>query len=142
MDTRPQAIMRALRKIAPSVEFSVEHYEDPTEVWEGPDPNPRDEGFEAYSVTVSASAIWKGKRLTGNAYLSGVWEKPDKIDPDIGGYLPQMLELAAKELYIVSGKKIPEAVKAHMYLERVLAERHQEQERAYRGHPFRQWEPE
>jgi len=41
--------------------------------------------------------------LTGGAYLAGTWEHygdhPSKSNPDISGYLPQMIEEALVELH-------------------------------------------
>lgn len=62
--------------------------------------NPDD--FTAWRSEVRASAIVAGKLVSGSAYLGGIWEKcGDKAadsNPEISGYLPQMIEEALREL--------------------------------------------
>ena len=92
------AIMKKLREIAPSIHFEAEYSVDVHAKWDGDGPDPIDEGMNAYYVDVFARAVVGGKSLTGQSSLGGVYEFPNKHDPDIGGYLPQMLEEAVNDL--------------------------------------------
>lgn len=96
--TTPEAIFAELRRIAPNIAFSVNWEGDPYHSWDGDGPDPREEGYEPHNVDVIAHAIVNGEDIEGRNNLGGVYDKPDERDPDIHGYLPQMLEEAAKEL--------------------------------------------
>lgn len=58
--------------------------------------------WQAWRSEVRATAIVKGKPITGSAYLGGTWEKsgddPSMSNPEISGYLPQMIEEAVQDL--------------------------------------------
>ena len=58
--------------------------------------------MQAWESEVKASAIYAGRLVSGSAYLGGTWEKfgvhPSKCNPEISGYLPQMIEEALQEL--------------------------------------------
>jgi hypothetical protein len=91
-------LLAVLRSAAPNVAFSVTAEYDPNFRWDGDGPDPEDEGFEAHDVTVAAKAIVAGEELEGEAYLGGHYLKDGEPLGDLGGYLPQMLEEAAREL--------------------------------------------
>ena len=93
---RPE--LSLLRTVAPSLLFSVRWDEDDNFLWDGEGPDPREEGYIPHDVTVVAEAIVNGELREGKAYLGGVYEKFGKRDPDIHGYLLQMLYDALKDL--------------------------------------------
>lgn len=122
----PGPIAADLRKIAPSISFSVELSEDHNYRWDGDGPDPAEDGYVPYDVDVTAKAIVDGDEIVGRASLGGHYQKPGEPDPEIGGYLPQMLQEAADELL----KEIPtgrsragirmEAREASTYLTRLM----------------------
>ena len=106
------ALKKALNKAAPHIAFEVSYEEDPNFTWDGDGPDPANEGFAAYNVKVQALTIIKGSPVEGNNYLGGTYVKyrergPVNPDPDIGGYLPQMLDEALLDL--VKTARIPPA---------------------------------
>lgn len=116
-------IKKALKKVAPSISFSVFYTIDHNFRWDGDGPDPVDEGFDAYDVDVYARTVVDGDILEGRASLGGTYEKPGTKDPDIGGYLPQMLEEAVDELLrhgglpaniVKDGKAAQKFLKAYM----------------------------
>jgi len=136
MPTSPETIFRTLERVAPHVHFDVERSVDRDASWDGDGPDPEEEGYVAYQYRVSANTILNGKRVEGDAGLSGTYELPGKHDPDIGGYLPQLLQEAVDELMLrfthISSKKWPESLTreildAHAYLKHVMRERHSKQ---------------
>lgn len=99
-------LMADLAKLAPSVCIQTfwEHdtcLYDITKDCDMPaDTDPND--WQAWQSEVRASAIVNGETVSGSAYLGGTWEKygdnPAKSNPEISGYLPQMIEEALREL--------------------------------------------
>jgi hypothetical protein len=125
--TSASAILKELKGIAPSIAFGVDYEVDPNFVWDGDGPDPREEGFEAYDIDVSATAVEDGKMVVGHGYLGGSYERPGEFDPDIGGYLPQMLQEAVQDLATqVSGDLLAQANAADKYLDEVLHLRYEE----------------
>jgi hypothetical protein len=121
-------ILEDLKKLAPSVSFSVEHTHDPNFRWNGDGPDPEDEGFQAYDVDVYARAM-DGETIEGRASLGGTYEKEGEFDSDIGGYLPQMLEEAARELMKqASGDAQKQLNDAIPFLKRIMRERWEKQQ--------------
>ena len=63
--------------------------------------------WQAWQSEVRATAIIGGSEISGSDYLGGTWEKygdnPAKSNPEISGYLPQMILEAINEL----GKQAP-----------------------------------
>lgn len=96
-----------LAKLAPNISFSVEYTLDPHFQWDGDGPDPRDDGFEPFDVDVFARAIVAGETLEGRNSLGGCYEKPGEWEPDIGGYLPQMLDEAIDELALDRQRTFP-----------------------------------
>lgn len=95
-------LIEALRTERPDVAIRVTKELDDTYVWDGDGPDPADDGFAAYTVKVEAITIRNGKAYTGTAYLGGSYykygEPVDLIHEDVGGYLPQLIDEALKEL--------------------------------------------
>jgi len=91
-------ICERLKRIAPNVVFQSSRDPDQTFRWDGDSPDPSEEGYLPYDVTVTARAIVRGELIEGNAYLGGSYYKPDEPIGSIHGYLPQMLQEAAAEL--------------------------------------------
>jgi len=96
-------IKKSLNRVAPNIAFALEYTEDPNFVWDGDGPDPSEEGFVAYNIKACAMTVGKGEFMEGCNYLGGCYEKPGHFDPDIGGYLPQVLEAAVSELATVKG---------------------------------------
>ncbi len=95
--TSRQIFLR-LAEIAPSIAFSQFREEDDSIPWDGDSPDPAEEGYRAYTVTVRAVAIEDGQQKEGNAYLGSCYFKDEEPIDDNGGYLPQMIEEAAADL--------------------------------------------
>ncbi len=98
---KAKKLLEALRKIAPSVALSVEWSHDPDSTWgdisermDGENP----EDWQPWNSEVKASAIVDGVEISESSHLGGTWEKacdhPSQSNPDISGYLPQMLQEA------------------------------------------------
>jgi hypothetical protein len=87
-----------LRVSRPDVAITIERELDPYFSWDGDGPDPRDEGYSPYTVTVMAIAIRNGELLTGDDSLGGCYYRPNEPIDDVHGYLPQMVEEAVDEL--------------------------------------------
>lgn len=142
MKTDSTSILRQLNALAPSIAFSTHRDIDRDFPWDGDGPDPLDEGFECYQVTVSAKAIIYGHEITGEDRMGGHYDKPGELDADLGGYLPQMFDEAAEDLAKQIRTSAPEftalldqlaAVDA--YLAKVLRARYNEQMRPRVGQP-------
>lgn len=124
----PNEIYARLRELAPSVVFSAERERDDSFCWDGDGPDPVENGFEAFDITVYAKAAVDGVLVEGRASLGGCYMLPDEELGNVGGYLPQMLEEAAKELY----EQIPSLFgSVRTQLERVMDFLNQELRRRY-----------
>lgn len=99
---KPHELMNALREAAPHVVFEVKWERDPAARRDIDDPTLNEDDFECWQSDVSATTIVGGRFVGGNEYLCGTWERfgdhPSKSNPDISGYLPQMLLGAAEEV--------------------------------------------
>lgn len=125
-------IFSDLRKIAPNLSFSTKWTEDPSFVWDGDGPDPAEQGMVAYDVDVFARAIIDGIMAEGRESLGGCYDEPHKRDPDIHGYLPQMLEEATQELSkSVSGPLQRQCAAAIKYLKGVMRQNYEAERRAY-----------
>jgi len=93
-------LIAELNKIAPSIAIETiwshdldADFKDLADCNCGPRKN-----WRAWQSEVKATAINGGLLITGNAYLGGTWERagkhPSKSNPEISGYLPQMIEEA------------------------------------------------
>lgn len=91
-------IYAALAVCAPDIEFSSSRELDEDSEWDGDGPDPVEEGFSPYVVTVTARCIANGRLQEGERSLSSSYFRDDEEIGDVHGYLPQMLEEAASEL--------------------------------------------
>lgn len=99
-------LLARLAAIAPSVSIEIlwSHDSDLSDIRKDcdmpADTDPND--WQAWQSEVRASAIVGGKTVSGSAYLGGTWEKacdhPAKSNPEISGYLPQMIYEALGDL--------------------------------------------
>lgn len=131
----PAPEIHALSRIAPRIALTVTWEPDYDFVWDGDGPDPTDAGYQAYDVKVSAKTVVDGSLLVGDEYLGGSYAKPGQFDPDINGYLPQLLQ----EAVIALGRQIPgrralqglrdEVKAAKEYLTTVMHRRYAEQQR-------------
>lgn len=103
-------LLARLAAIAPSVSIEIlwSHDEGLSDIRKDcdgmDDEDPND--WQAWQSEVRASAIVGGKTVSGSAYLGGTWEKacdnPAKSNPEISGYLPQMIDEALGDLLAVA----------------------------------------
>lgn len=107
----PKGILNGLKRIAPNVEVEILWEEDPNFVWDGDGPDPVDDGYVAYDVSVKVTAVTTDEEgFEGANYLGGVYELPGVEDPDIHGYFTGMLQEALQELYTnMTGREAPKA---------------------------------
>ena len=94
----PSEIAARLAVLAPSIAFSVSREIDENYRWDGDGEDPRDAGFDAYDVTVTARVIVDGQIVEGENHLGGSYFLPDEPTGEIHGYLLQMLAEAAQDL--------------------------------------------
>lgn len=87
-----------LKELAPNVAFDVQLTPDHDFRWDGDGPDPEDDGYTAHDVEIAALAVHQGNMLSGESSMGGHYVNPDKPDPDLGGYLPQMLQEAGETL--------------------------------------------
>lgn len=137
-----QQIARMLKRLAPSIACTLVYERDPYYTWDGDGPDPSDEGYEPFTVTVVVKTIEGGEEISGLDDLGGNYEKVDSRgrvshpDEDIGGYLPQMLDKALEELLeelgeIVGGASVKTQVKkARAYIKRYMRESYRKQRKA------------
>jgi hypothetical protein len=122
------ALLVKCGKVAPSIAIAVSYELDRYFQWDGDGPDPSEEGYNPYDVTVKASTIANGEELHGEAHLGGTYEKSvSEADPEINGYLNQMVDEALDELakQPVSKNIIVQIKKAQTCLQR-------EREHSYR----------
>lgn len=105
-----EELRKQLATVASAIHFAVEYELDSHCSWDGDGPSPRERGFSPYDVTVSATVIVNGEMLTGQAHLGNCWEKPGKFDPDIHGYLPQMIDEALDDLSEAIGNTVDKSL--------------------------------
>src|ERR1700678_3158363 len=94
----PKQVLSHIAEIAPMIGITVNRTEDPYFEWDGEGPDPRDEGYHCYTVDVMATTIIGGKAIHGANSIAGVYEMPNKHDPDINGYFLDMLIAALMNL--------------------------------------------
>ena len=106
--TTPKGILSGIRRIAPNVSIGIRWEVDPYFVWDGDGPKKAERGFIPHNVYVSAVVVtMEGKTVFGRGALLARDEVPGQEDPNIGGYLPQMLATALDELHNrLVGKRI------------------------------------
>ena len=89
--------IETLKQSRPEIAVQIIWEEDPYFQWDGDCEEP--ENMTPYNVEVRASRVVNGKLVSGHAYLGGCYSADaGKDDPEIGGYLPQMIEEAVAEL--------------------------------------------
>lgn len=82
----------------PDVAVQVSRELDSYHSWDGDGPDPRNDGYSPYTVTVKAMTIRNGVLLEGVAYLGACYFLPEEPIGDVHGYLPDMLAEALTEL--------------------------------------------
>ena len=99
--TTAKGIRAGIQRLAPDVAVDVEWEEDPYYRWDGDGPDPAEQGYVPYNVTVMAEALVEGplEGAVGKDYLGGVYELPYERDPDIHGYFPDMVHEALDQLH-------------------------------------------
>ena len=88
-----------LRQARPDVAITIGREIDDDAVWEFDDPQPDD--ARAYVWEVTAYTIKDGKIYSGTSYLGCSWYNDPahaKVDSDIHGYLPQMINEAVDKM--------------------------------------------
>lgn len=94
----PSEIAARLAILAPCIAFSVSREIDENYRWDGDGPDPRENGFDAYDVTVTARTIVDGQIVEGENCLGGSYFQDDEPTGKIHGYLLQMLAEAVCDL--------------------------------------------
>ena len=94
----PSEIAARLAVLAPSISFSVSREIDENYRWDGDGEDPTENGFDAYTITVTARAIVDGQIVEGDSSLGGSYFQDDEPTGEIHGYLLQMLAEAVCEL--------------------------------------------
>lgn len=93
------SITDRLKITRPEIAIVVKWKENCDYEWDGDGEDPIKEGFYPYNVNVCASTIRNGELIEGFAYLGGCYsEDAGKSEPDINGYLDQLVEEAVAEL--------------------------------------------
>lgn len=69
-------LIQEIKAIVPHMAIKVKWELDPYESWNGDGPNPRDDGYSPYNVTVTSYTIVGGELLSGDESLGGCWEDP------------------------------------------------------------------
>lgn len=82
----------------PDVAIHVSRLYDPSCQWDGDGPDPEEDGFSPYDVSVTVYAIRAGRLYEAEATLGGSYFRDDEEIGEIHGYYPQMLEEALEEL--------------------------------------------
>lgn len=140
----PKQIFNRLAEIAPSVAFKVvwTHDQDAkfSDIKQCLGPNARPSQWQAWASEVNAVTIINGELFEASEYLCGTWEKarqhPGKCNPDISGYLPQMLEEALQDLaslILVRSKSKTDGLEvenAIAFIKTEMRERYDEQQKA------------
>lgn len=118
-----------LKTIAPHIAIEIVWEPDQDATWDIEDPEMKEEDYEAWQSTVRASVIAHGELVSGEEHLCSTWEKygdkPAESNPDISGYLPQMIQGALRELGEIVGGGV--VLQAFGYMEQIMRERYKEQ---------------
>lgn len=89
----------------PAIAIIVSRRFDPYYRWDGDGPDPSEDGFDAYDVTVKAISIKGGRLIEGASTLGGSYFADDEPLDDVHGYLPQMVEEALEELKVEEARQ-------------------------------------
>lgn len=123
-----EEILEKLKALCPSVAFGIDRKEDEGYRWDGDGPDPRDEGYVPYVVKVEAVVVVAGELWHEYDHLGGSYMKPNELDLDIHGYLPQMLYTVAENLSAQG--VLPKELQSTMaYLKNVMKERYDRDQR-------------
>lgn len=96
----PPKLKNDLAKVAPNLAFKVEWEIDEYFRWDGNGPDPVKRGYHPHDVDVTVMTIVGGVLVSGTDSLGGTYEKIDKVDMEIHGYLNQMLCGALEDLKV------------------------------------------
>lgn len=119
-------LLTTLAALAPSIAIET-HWEHDTDIHPDirkdcdmlADTDPDD--WQAWRSEVRATAIINGKEVSGSDYLGATWEHscdhPAKSNPEISGYLPQMIQEAVKEL----GKQVATGHPVQREIDKILS---------------------
>jgi hypothetical protein len=100
MSNKPKPdIITLLAAHAPSITISITGEVDPTFTWDGAEEARPGDDEDPYTVTVTATAIERGTRITGKAHLGGFYKRPDEDFGDVHGYLPDLIASAFATLF-------------------------------------------
>ncbi len=132
IDTSPEAVFVGLRRISPDIAFSLYWGVNPEPV---PLAMAREEfnrmlkeGYREHVVEASALTVFYGEVVEAKSYMSGFFYKPGEMDPDLDGFLPEILLRAVRDL--AAKVDFPQAEAATQYLKEVKdAREHQRSER-------------
>ena len=123
----PSEIAARLATFAPSISFSVSREIDENYRWDGDGEDPAENGFDAYTITVTARAIIDGQIVEGENSLGGSYFQDDEPTGEIHGYLLQMLAEAAKDLCDTlsrrgwySGERLEQLADARCYIRQAM----------------------
>lgn len=122
-------VLKKLKKIAPNVCFTIDRGIDLFFEWDGNGQDPKEYGYDPYTIVVFAMAIVNGEQLIGRDSLCGCYYKPEEPIGDIHGYLNQMLVDAAKELkmYITDDNIMQQLDNAIAMIKQEMHEQYQAQ---------------
>lgn len=94
--------MKTLEQIKlarPEIAVTVTWEHDPDFEWDADGPDPQGEGYLPYNVTVTAYRVANGDLIRGQAHLGGCYSaNGGQDDPEVSGYLPQLVREAVSEL--------------------------------------------
>lgn len=128
-------LLERLAAVAPQIAIETIWQYDHDEPWEGDWTKGEDQAdWQCWQSEVRASAICAGQLIEGSAHLGGTWEKygdcPSRTNPDISGYLPQMIDEALDELKLQcpkAGNTSRQITKAISLLKTEMRERYEAQ---------------
>ena len=121
IDTSPEAIFVGLRRISPDIAFSLYWGVNPEPVPLAMAQEEFDrmlkEGYREHVVEASALTILGGEIFEAKSFMSGFFYKPGEVDPDLDGFLSEILLRAVRDLSVKVD--FPQAEAAVKYLENV-----------------------
>jgi len=124
-------LIQKLNEIAPSIAIETIWSQDTNASWR--DAGDWTKGQQAknwfpWQSEVRATAISNGKLITGHAYLGATWERrgkdPAESNPDISGYLPQMIWKALDELDTVEPALLKQKDAAIALIDKEMSDRY------------------
>jgi len=82
----------------PDIAILITRELDEIFAWDGDGPDPAEDGYDPYSVTVTAMTIRNGRIYEAHATLGGSYFKPSEPFAEIGGYYPDLRDEAIEDL--------------------------------------------